>query len=523
LREETDRSLLVSLYHKIHLSQQKKQGKRNRLTFITGKMTDSTMNAVSNDTFGMTGNCSLFDPASNSTWSDECPDPGLGGPVMGNFPFLVLEFAKVLYGIVCLVGLCGNSLVIYVVLRFSKMQTVTNMYIFNLALADEMFLIGLPFLIVTVVFKYWPFGSIMCKIYMTTTSVNQFTSSLLLTVMSADRYVAVCHPISSPRYRTPFIAKFICMTAWSVSVLLMVPIFMYANTLTHGNSTHCNIYWPENEIMNGQKAFTLYSFTLGFFIPCVLILLFYFLVICKLRTVGPKNKSKEKKKSHRKVTYLVLTVITVYVLCWLPYWVGQVYITFLPPTHTHTDGSLTFLLLVGCLSYANSAMNPILYAFLSENFKKSFAKAFTCAANKDINNQLNVENSANPRTTRGGSSKFGNALSRQRDRDRIRDHFEENIANSAFDPIGGVSPPERPPSDHDDEDDDEEEDEEVLEIEESPAAIPMTSRFSSYVGSVINRNNIEQGARFTDKQVLLDVAVFDNKDPLVRISDPTSL
>jgi len=37
------------------------------------------------------------------------------------------------------------------------------------------------------------------------------------------------------------------------------------------------------------------------------------------------------------------------------------------------------MLLAGCLSYSNSAMNPILYAFLSENFKKSFMKACTCA------------------------------------------------------------------------------------------------------------------------------------------------
>lgn len=112
-----------------------------------------------------------------------------------SIPFLVLEFAKVLYAIVCMVGLVGNSLVIYVVLRFSKMQTVTNMYILNLALADEMFLIGLPFLIVTLMFKQWVFGGLMCKVYMTTTSINQFTSSLLLTVMSADRFVAVVHPV----------------------------------------------------------------------------------------------------------------------------------------------------------------------------------------------------------------------------------------------------------------------------------------------------------------------------------------
>lgn len=319
-------------------------------------------------------------------------------------PFFVLEFAKILYGIVFLVGLGGNSLVIYVVLRFSKMQTVTNMYIFNLALADEMFLTGLPFLITTMTFGYWPFGRLMCKVYMTTTSINQFTSSLLLTVMSADRYVAVCHPISSPRYRTPFIAKFICLTAWTVSALLMVPIYIYANIL-EGETVSCNIYWPESDFMNGQKAFTLYSFTLGFAIPLVLILLFYFLVICKLRTVGPKNRSKEKKRSHRKVTYLVLTVITVYVICWLPYWITQVYITLLPPRQGQGNVGFTIILLAGSLSYANSAMNPILYAFLSDNFKKSFAKAFTCVSRMEVNAQLNVENSVFPRNTRSGSSK----------------------------------------------------------------------------------------------------------------------
>lgn len=322
-------------------------------------------------------------------------------------PYIVLEFAKILYGIVFLVGLGGNSLVIYVVLRFSKMQTVTNMYIFNLALADEMFLTGLPFLITTMTFGYWPFGRVMCKLYMTTTSINQFTSSLLLTVMSADRYVAVCHPISSPRYRTPFIAKFICLTAWTVSALLMVPIYIYANVVDSMNGTtlSCNIIWPESSFMNGQKAFTLYSFTLGFAIPLVLILLFYFLVICKLRTVGPKNRSKEKKRSHRKVTYLVLTVITVYVICWLPYWITQVYITLLPPMQGQSHLGLTIILIAGSLSYANSAMNPILYAFLSDNFKKSFAKAFTCAARMEVNAQLNVENSVFPRNTRSGSSK----------------------------------------------------------------------------------------------------------------------
>lgn len=45
------------------------------------------------------------------------------------------------------------------------------------------------------------------------------------------------------------------------------------------------------------------------------------------------------------------------------------------------------------ISYSNSAINPILYAYLSDNFKKSFLKACTCAATKDVNAQLKLENS----------------------------------------------------------------------------------------------------------------------------------
>lgn len=49
---------------------------------------------------------------------------------------------------------------------------------------------------------------------------------------------------------------------------------------------------------------------------------------------------------------------------------------------------------------------PILYAFLSDNFKKSFLKAFTCTAGKDFNTQLQLENSFFPRFGKRSSEKF---------------------------------------------------------------------------------------------------------------------
>ncbi|KAL1450551.1 hypothetical protein WDU94_002901 [Cyamophila willieti] len=229
------------------------------------------------------------------------------------------------------------------------MQTVTNMYIVNLAIADECFLIGIPFLMITMSISYWPFGDLMCKIYMTTTSINQFTSSIFLTIMSADRYVAVCHPITAPNLRTPFISKVVSFIAWTASAIFMIPVIMYASIIDSENTKSCNIMWPETENLNGQSAFILYTFILGFAIPLVLIFVFYYLVIRKLRTVGPKNKPKEKKKSHRKVTKLVLTVITVYVFCWLPYWLTQIALIFTPPRQCQSSITVIVFLMAGAL------------------------------------------------------------------------------------------------------------------------------------------------------------------------------
>lgn len=318
--------------------------------------------------------------------------------------FWVKLIMMILYALVCIVGLFGNTLVIYVVLRFSKMQTVTNIYILNLAIADECFLIGIPFLIHTSWMSNWVFGTYLCKAYMVSTSVTQFTSSIFLLIMSADRYIAVCHPISSPRYRTPFVSKVVSAVAWITSVLLMLPVILFANEVKWmPGRTSCNIEWPEAFNIQSESAFILYSLVLGFITPLIFILIFYYLVIRKLHTVGPKHKSKEKKRSHRKVTKLVLTVITVYIMCWLPHWISQVALISSNPGCA-TKLELAIFLVCGCLSYSNSAMNPILYAFLSDNFKKSFMKACTCAARKDVNAQLQLENSFFPKFGKGRQS-----------------------------------------------------------------------------------------------------------------------
>lgn len=331
--------------------------------------------------------------------------------IVGSTPLfaIVMQYVNVtIYATIFVIGIIGNSLVIYVVYRFAKMKTVTNMYIMNLAMADELFLLSIPLLIRTSVLDQWSFGTPLCKIYMVFSSVNMYTSSLFLLVMSSDRYLAVCQPVRSVKWRTPLHAKLICGFVWTMSVLVMIPIAMYART---SDDSHCGVMWPSSQWVKAESAFIWYSFLLGFGIPVSLTLVFYIMVLLKLKGLGPKSeiRSKAKKKSHRKVTKMVLTVIAVYICCWFPYWTMQIVITLDNPVDTLAK--LVTVVFIYSLAYANSAMNPILYAFLSDNFKKSFFKAFKCAATSDnLNNETSVfpsrgsRNKGNSKRRRGHDS-----------------------------------------------------------------------------------------------------------------------
>lgn len=193
------------------------------------------------------------------------------------------------------------------------------------------------------------------------------------------------------------VSRIVSILAWATSALIMLPIMLYANIAEkHNGGYTCNVLWPD--MHTSGFSFTIYSLVLGFIIPLCFIMTFYCLVIRKLRSMAKKtNKSKGKRRSHRKVTKLVLTVITVYMLCWLPYWLSQVSLITSDGSMCSSKLEVIVFLLVGCLGYINSAINPILYAYLSDNFKKSFLKACTCATSKDVNAQLKMENSVLPK------------------------------------------------------------------------------------------------------------------------------
>ncbi|TDH15691.1 hypothetical protein EPR50_G00011950 [Perca flavescens] len=241
-------------------------------------------------------------------------------PEPGSLPGLAGIFIPLIYAIVCVVGLVGNTLVIHVVVNYTKNESVTNIYILNLAIADELFMLGLPFLAMQNALLYWPFGSLMCRVVMTVDAINQFTSIFCLTVMSVDRYLAVVHPIRSFWWRRPRVAKAISATVWAGSIVVVLPVVVFADVLK--DDGNCSIVWPEPAEV-WKTSFIVYTCTVGFFCPLLVICLCYLLIVIKVRSVGKRAQatSSRRRKSERKVTRMVVVVVAVFVLCWLPFYV----------------------------------------------------------------------------------------------------------------------------------------------------------------------------------------------------------
>ncbi|XP_078393061.1 somatostatin receptor type 1 [Cetorhinus maximus] len=271
-----------------------------------------------------------------------------------------------IYALVCCVGALGNAMVIYVILKYAKMKTATNIYILNLAVADELFMLSVPFLATSVALHHWPFGSLMCRLVLSVDGVNMFTSVFCLTVLSVDRYIAVVHPIKAASYRRPTVAKTINILVWVLSLLVILPIAIYADTVrTSEGTVVCNLLWPET---SWSKAFVVYTFLLGFLLPALAICLCYCLIVLRMRSVALRAGWLQRRRSEKRITWMVMLVVAAFAVCWMPFYIVQMVNVFLYPT----DPTLTQLFII--LSYANSSANPILYAFVSDNFRRSFQR-----------------------------------------------------------------------------------------------------------------------------------------------------
>uniref|UniRef100_W5NEE2 Mu-type opioid receptor n=2 Tax=Lepisosteus oculatus TaxID=7918 RepID=W5NEE2_LEPOC len=290
----------------------------------------------------------------------------------GSTPMVIAIIITALYSIVCVVGLVGNVLVMYVIIRYTKMKTATNIYIFNLALADALATSTLPFQSVNYLMGTWPFGDVLCKVVMSIDYYNMFTSIFTLTTMSVDRYIAVCHPIKALDFRTPRNAKIINVCNWILSSAIALPVMIMATTTMEYSApgfTDCTLKFPHPS-WYWENLLKICVFIFAFIMPVLIITVCYGLMILRLKSVRMLSGSKEKDRNLRRITRMVLVVVAVFIVCWTPIHIFVI-IKALVTVPNSLLQSVTWHFCIA-LGYTNSCLNPVLYAFLDENFKRCF-------------------------------------------------------------------------------------------------------------------------------------------------------
>ncbi|XP_045645117.1 neuropeptides B/W receptor type 1 [Ursus americanus] len=312
-----------------------------------------------------------------------CLGPALGCPNASSppppppLPPPLVVAVPVVYAVICAVGLAGNSAVLYVLLRAPRMKTVTNLFILNLAIADELFTLVLPINIADFLMQQWPFGELMCKLIVAIDQYNTFSSLYFLTVMSADRYLVVLATAESRRVagRTYSAARAVSLAVWGLVTLVVLPFAVFARLDDEQGRRQCVLVFPHPEAF-WWRASRLYTFVLGFAIPVSTICVLYSILLCRLRAIRLDSHAKALDRAKKRVTLLVVAILAVCLLCWTPYHLSTVVALTTDLPQTPLVIALSYF--ITSLSYANSCLNPFLYAFLDDSFRRSLRQLLAC-------------------------------------------------------------------------------------------------------------------------------------------------
>ena len=307
-------------------------------------------------------------------------------------------------GLTSSLGFIGNMLVIIVVICNQKMKNTTNILILNLAVADLLFILMYVLSRTTyyAMSDHWPFGETWCKISEYAFLVTTYVAVYTLTLMSLDRYLAVMHPVTSARFRIKRNTWMITFFLWLAILVGQIPFAIpftvehyVSNTTEEGISTCFNpmLDWNTRK----RQIFNACFFSFGYAAPLVMCFAL-FVVMSKhiLQAIIPRLfQSGETSPSKMRATRMVAVVVIIFAICWLPYHVLLFIIEYAEPPEYPMSASW---IAVTCLIYLKPCINPVTYAIVSDNFRKSLKKILSVQRR----NQPQVDDSDVPTDGSGG-------------------------------------------------------------------------------------------------------------------------
>ncbi|NXY58605.1 HRH1 protein, partial [Callaeas wilsoni] len=192
-------------------------------------------------------------------------------------------------GSISLVTIVMNTLVLCAVRIEKKLQTVGNLHIVSLSIAD--LVVGaavMPLNIVYLLSPVWPLGLAACLFWLSMDYVASTASIFNLFILCMDRYRSVQQPLKYLKYRTKMRASLMILGVWLLSFTWVVPILGWHVFANNGQrKVKENMCETEFSEVTWFKVLTA---IFNFYLPSLLMLWFY----CKIfRTVRKHCQHRE--------------------------------------------------------------------------------------------------------------------------------------------------------------------------------------------------------------------------------------
>ena len=231
------------------------------------------------------------------------------------------SYSPVVYSIVFVLALVGNTLVLCVVRRYRNSQSpgacsysLTDTFLLHLAISDLLLAFTLPLFAVQWA-KEWVFGEAACKISGALFSLNRYSGILFLACISFDRYLAIVHAVSTGWKRNTCHAQIACALIWTVCLGLSGVDIAFREVVTVGGLGQKELRvcrtWFTQSSMQWQVGLQLVNLMLGFGLPLVVMLYCYIRIF--------KSLCNASRRQKRKSLRLIVSLVSVFVFCWAPF------------------------------------------------------------------------------------------------------------------------------------------------------------------------------------------------------------
>lgn len=290
----------------------------------------------------------------------------------------------ILYTTIFVLGIFGNVLVCYVVFRNRAMQTVTNLFITNLALSDILLcVLAVPFTPLYTFLGKWIFGKMICHLVSYAQGASVYISTLTLTSIAIDRFFVIIYPFH-PRMKLSTCIVIIVII-WLFSILVTLPYGVYMRHKMNNDSGttkyFCEEDWPKESY---RKIFGGLTTMMQFLIPFFMMAYCYICVSLRLNDrarckPGSKNSKKEEadRERKRRTNRMLIAMVVIFLLSWMPLNVINIINDFYMQTGNWQYYYLSFFM-VHSMAMSSTCYNPFLYAWLNENFRKEFKQVLPC-------------------------------------------------------------------------------------------------------------------------------------------------